>query len=233
MRLPASHDSIYDRLLELPLFQGHSREDLTSMLGKIKVGFGLYKKGQTIVRQDDPCREIVFIMEGEAALSRTSLHKDILFTEQFKSAGSFGTETLFGLRRNYSYTITALDEVKTFVVSKEGVINHLFNYEVFRFNLLNMLTTRIQRCQQVLWLPEDENIERSFVLLCRRNFFYPAGLKTVEGGMVALARMMDRPRIHVSNMLNNLAQQQLVSLGRKKIIIPRLEKLIAHCSNKL
>lgn len=231
MKCLDSQNTIYERLLELPLFQGHSKEDLTSILTKIKVDFGNYRKGQTIVKQDDPCREIVFLMSGEVNVSRTSLHKDLLFVEDFKAVQSFGAETLFGLRQNFSYTLTAKDEVRTFVVDKSGIVNSLFNYDVFRYNLLNMLTTRIQRCNQVLWLSEEENIERSFVLLCRRNFIHPAGPKVIEGGMVALARMMNRPRIHVSNMLNSLAEAQMVVLGRKKIIIPHLEKLIAHSSS--
>ena len=223
--------SIYEQLLELPLFQGHSKEDLTSILAKIKVEFGKYRKGQSIVRQDDPCKNIIFLMEGEVEVSRTSLHKDLLFVEHFKALRSFGTETLFGMRQNYSYSITAVSEVKTFIVSKAGVINHLFNYEVFRYNLLNMLTTRIQRANQLLWLPEEEKVERSFVLLCKRNFMHPAGTKVIEGGMVSLARMMNRPRIHISNMLNSFAEQGLVSIGRKKLVIPYFEKLLSYCSN--
>ena len=223
--------SIYERLLELPLFQGHSKEDLTSILTKIKVEFGKFRKGQHIILQDDPCRDIIFLMDGEVEVSRTSLHKDLLFVEHFKALRSFGTEALFGLRQNYSYSITALSEVKTFVVSKASVINYLFNYAVFRYNLLNMLTTRIQRANLLLWMPEEESVERSFVLLCKRNFMHPAGTKVIEGGMVSLARMMDRPRIHISNMLNSLAEQQLVVVGRKKIVIPYFEKLLSYCSN--
>ncbi len=229
MRIPVLQNSVYDKILELPLFQGHSREDLTAILSKVKVEFARYRKGQVVVRQDDPCRNIIFLIEGDVAVSRTSLRKDILFSEQFSAFRSFGTETLFGLRRSYCYSITALNAVNTFVVDKEGVTGRLLNYEVFRYNLLNMLTTRIQRCQQVLWLPEEDETERSFVLLCKRNFIYPAGTKTIEGGMVALARMMNRPRIHVSNMLNALEKRRLVSLGRKKIIIPSFEKLINPC----
>ncbi len=229
MRIPVLQNSVYDKILELPLFQGHSREDLTAILSKVKVEFARYRKGQIVVRQDDSCRNIIFLIEGEVAVSRTSLRKDILFSEQFSAFRSFGTETLFGLRQSYCYSVTALNAVNTFVVDKEGVTGRLLNYEVFRYNLLNMLTTRIQRCQQVLWLPEEDDIERSFVLLCKRNFIHPAGTKTIEGGMVALARMMNRPRIHVSNMLNALEKRRLVSLGRKKITIPSFEKLINPC----
>lgn len=218
--------SIYDKLLELPLFQGHSREDLTSILTKIKVDFRNYRKGQIISEQDDPCKNIIFLMEGEVSLERTSRHKDLLFIEQFKAPHSFGTETLFGLRQNYSHTITAQSDVKTLIVSKYSIITHLFDFEVFRYNMLNMLTTRIQRTQQLLWAPEEESIIHNFIQLCKKNFTHPAGPKSIEGGMVSLARMMNCPRIQISHMLNTLSEKKLITLSRKKILIPQLEKLI-------
>ena len=70
--------SIYEKLLELPLFQGHSREDLTSMLTKIKVDFRHFKAGHEIVAQHDPCREIFFLMDGEVVASRCSFLKELL-----------------------------------------------------------------------------------------------------------------------------------------------------------
>jgi len=99
--------SIYDKLLELPLFQGHSREDLTSILAKIKVDFRNFHKGQVIARQDDPCQNFIFLMDGEVNVQRTSQRKDLVFTEHFVAPNAFGIETTFGLRQNFTHTIIA------------------------------------------------------------------------------------------------------------------------------
>lgn len=112
------------------------------------------------------------------------------------------------------------------MVDKYSVINYLFGYEVFRFNMLNKLTAQIQRNTQLLWTQGDNSLEQNFILLCKRNFTHPAGYKQIEGGMVSLAHAMNTPRIHISNMLNRLEEKQLVTLSRKKIIIPQLERLI-------
>ena len=222
---------IYDRLLELPLFQGHSRQDLTSILEKIKVDFRTYRDRQAIVRQDDPCGHIILIMEGQVKLSRSSLHKDLIFTEQFSSPCSLGAETLFGLRQSYSHTATAVGEVRTLLLSKQSVIDQLFAFDVFRYNLLNMLTTRIQRSSQLLWAPDEGRTLERFIALMKRNFIYHGGPKQIEGGMVALAKMMNDTRINISNMLNALQQQGLITLGRKHILIPHLEEVI-HWASK-
>lgn len=219
---------IYDRLLELPLFQGHSREDLTTILTHIKVDFRSFRKGQTIVEQDQPCRNIIFLLDGEVALSRFSPHNELLFTEFFSAPNAFGMDTLFGLRQNFNHTIQANSDVRTLVISKQNVISQLFPYEVFRYNLINMLTTRLQRQERLIWASEDGDIKQRFVLLCKRNFIYHGGNKQIGGGMVQLAKMMDETRIHISNMLNDLEQRQLITLGRKKIVIPHLENLIQN-----
>lgn len=218
--------SIYDKLLELPLFQGHSREDLTSILTKIKVDFRNFRAGQVIATQDSPCQNFIFLIDGDVTVQRTSQRKDLVFTEKFAAPNAFGIETTFGMRQNFSHTITALTNVRTLVVSKHNIINYLFGYEVFRYNMLNYLTTRVQRTSQLAWAPIDDDITRKFIHLCKCNFTYHGGEKQIVGGMVALAKMMNETRIHVSNMLNDFEARGLIELNRKKIIIPHLEELI-------
>ncbi|MCH5179205.1 MAG: Crp/Fnr family transcriptional regulator [Prevotellaceae bacterium] len=217
---------IYDQLLQLPLFQGHSRSDLTDILSKIKVDFRSFHEGQVIAQQDDPCRHIVFLIEGSVQLTRTSLHKDIIFAEHFHSPAVFGTDTAFGLRQNFSHTITAQDNVRTLVLSKQNLADHMFNHEVFRYNMLNLLSTRIQRSNSLLWTDNEGDTLQRFAVLLKRNFIYHGGQKQITGGMVALARMLGEPRLRISQMLNALEQKGLVTLARKRIIIPHLEAIL-------
>ncbi|MBR4649559.1 MAG: Crp/Fnr family transcriptional regulator [Bacteroidaceae bacterium] len=219
---------IYDQLLQLPLFQGHSREDLTAILAKIKVDFRTFRPKQEIVRQDDPCRHIIFLLEGEVQLTRCSFHKDLNFIEAFSAPYAFGTESLFGLRQSFSHTIQALTHVRVLIVSKQDIINHLFAYEVFHYNLLNQLSTRIQRTNHLLWAPHEGDTLQHFTTLLKRNFLYHGGHKQIAGGMVALARMLGDTRLHISHMLNNLQSQGLLTLSRKMIDIPHLEQLLQY-----
>ncbi|MBP5628746.1 MAG: Crp/Fnr family transcriptional regulator [Bacteroidaceae bacterium] len=221
---------IYDRLLELPLFQGHSREDLTAILTKIKVDFRNYRAGQTIVGQDDPCRYIILLMEGDISLSRTSVRKDLTFVERFTAPKVIGAETIFGLRQNHTHAVKAVTEVKTLMLSKQNIIDHLFSFDVFRYNMLNLLTTRIQRSNHMLWASHEHDTLARFIALIKRNFTYHGGPKQIDGGMVALAHMMDDTRIHISDMLNYLQEKGLVVLARKRIEIPHLENIITFAA---
>ena len=51
--------------------------------------------------------------------------------------------------------------------------------------------------------------------------------------MEDLAELIDDTRINVSKVLNELQQQELIELSRKKIIIPDLNRLVAYKERKL
>lgn len=218
--------NIYDQLLSLPLFQGHSREDLTSILAKIKVDFRQFSEGQTLVHQDQTVEELYFLMEGTVILRRTSFQKDVHFIETLSAPQCFGMQNLFGLNRNYDYTIRALTPVNVFVISKSAFVNHLFQYEVFRYNVLNNLTAQIQRSRKLLWTPIPDSPLQAFIHLLKTHFFYPAGPKEIEGGMVSLGILMNRPRAQVSAILNQLVSKGLITLSRKRIVIPQVQNII-------
>ena len=47
--------TMYDKLLQLPLFQGMSKFDFTDILEKVKIHFNKYEPGSCLVRQDTLC----------------------------------------------------------------------------------------------------------------------------------------------------------------------------------
>ena len=45
-------NTMFDTLLQLPLFQGLAQEDFTNILGKVKLSFTKHKAGEVIVKAD-------------------------------------------------------------------------------------------------------------------------------------------------------------------------------------
>ena len=46
-------NTMFDTLLQLPLFQGLAQEDFTNILGKVKLSFTKHKAGEVIVKAGD------------------------------------------------------------------------------------------------------------------------------------------------------------------------------------
>ena len=63
--------SMYDTLLELPLFQGLTKENITSIIEKVKMGFHKYETRQNIAMQDAKCNSLIFILDGSVAITTT------------------------------------------------------------------------------------------------------------------------------------------------------------------
>ena len=71
-------ETMFNTLLQLPLFQGLCHEDFTNILEKVKLHFTKHKAGEVIVKSGTPCNQLIFLLKGELSLQTTS--KDDLFT---------------------------------------------------------------------------------------------------------------------------------------------------------
>ena len=63
---------LYDSLQQFPLFQGLSRAELLQLAGQTKFGFLKLPEGKTVVREDDTCNQLLFLISGRLALTTYS-----------------------------------------------------------------------------------------------------------------------------------------------------------------
>ena len=68
--------TMYDTLLQLPLFQGLCKNDFTNIIGKVKLHFRKYNADDIIVEQGAPCTQLIFLLNGEIPI--TDIHTPYL-----------------------------------------------------------------------------------------------------------------------------------------------------------
>ena len=61
-------NTMFDTLLQLPLFQGLAQEDFTNILGKVKLSFTKHKAGEVIVKAGDTCSQLIFVLKSPHVL---------------------------------------------------------------------------------------------------------------------------------------------------------------------
>ena len=61
---------IYDQLLQFPLFQGMSRDDLEIVAGHTRFGFSKLSSGKKIVVDGEPCTQLYFLINGSVKIGR-------------------------------------------------------------------------------------------------------------------------------------------------------------------
>jgi len=219
-------NTMFDTILQLPLFQGLAQEDFTNILGKIKLNFTKHKAGEVIVKAGDACDRVIFTLKGEVASTTLSKDMSYSFTEYFQAPCLIEPQSPFGMNTVYVSTLTARTEVHTVSVNKNFVTTELLKYEIFRLNYINIISNRSQNLNNRLWTKSAKNLESHIKNFILSHIERPSGEKTLKVKMEVLAQIMNDTRIGVSKALNNMQEKGLLELHRGEIIIPEAEKLL-------
>lgn len=218
--------TMYDTLLQLPLFQGLCKNDFTNIIGKVKLHFRKYDADDIIVEQGEPCDQLIFLLNGEIISQATDEQHSYSLFETFESPFVIEPYSLFGMQTRYTATYKARIETNIVTIEKSFVLAELNNYEIFRLNYLNILSNRAQVAYEKLWNSYAGSIQDKIVDFILLRSMRPDGEKVLKIKMEDLANLIDETRINVSKVLNDLQEKKLIQLTRKEIYIPALEKLV-------
>ncbi|SHE92510.1 cAMP-binding domain of CRP or a regulatory subunit of cAMP-dependent protein kinases [Bacteroides faecichinchillae] len=218
-------ETMFDTLLQLPLFQGLCHEDFTSILDKVKLLFIKHKAGETIIESGSPCKQLSFLLKGEISIITRAKEDIYTVIEQVEAPYLIEAQSLFGMSTTYKSSYVAKTEAHSVNISKSFVLNDLFKYEIFRLNYMNIISNRAQNLYARLWeepTPDlKSKINRFFLSHCEK----PQGEKIFKVKMDDLARCLDDTRLNISKTLNELQDCGLIELHRKEIVIPDAQKL--------
>jgi CRP-like cAMP-binding protein len=214
-------------MLKLPLFQGMAKEELTSILGKVKLHFSKLKPGDTILRVGQSCEQLVFVLSGEVASSTSPLDNSYTVTEIFQAPWLIEPQALFGLNTSYASTHIAHTAVSLLVVNKSFVLEELSQYPIFRLNYVNMLSYRAQLLYKKDWHATPRTIQERTKEFVRLHVERLSGEKNIKIKMEHLGVIINETRLSVSRMLNDMKRRGLVELHRGGFVIPDAERFFA------
>lgn len=224
-------ETMYDKLLQLPLFQGICKNDFTNILEKVKLHFDKYAPNQTLAKQGKECNRLIFILSGSVQSERTDANHLYSIQERFDGPHVIEPYSLFGMRTCYTGSYKTLSEVNAMSIEKSYIVTQLNNYEIFRLNYLNILSNRAQTIYHKLWNAHTIDTRSKIINFLLLRCATSSGPKTLNIKMEVLGNLIDDTRINVSRVLNDLQQQGLAELSRKKIIIPDLKPLAEEFEN--
>lgn len=219
-------DRIYDNLLNLPLFLGMTRHDLLTVAGHTKFDFQKAEAGLTIANEGEPCLRMFFLLSGELSIITEADDHGYRVEEDIKAPEAFQLERIFGFNQHFTHTYIAKNDCSLMSISKQEFRKLSDRYEIFRINLLNIISTQTQKESRRLFRVPPKNLIERIIRFFESHCIRPAGEKTFYIKMVRLAAELNVKRIYVSNALNEMQDQRLIQLSRGKIYIPALEKLI-------
>lgn len=138
-------DSIYDNLLELPLFKGVSHERMVDAVGTTPFHFLKFLPGQVIIDEGDACSHIVFIISGKVRVSISARSGRFAVSQTLEAPDVVAPEYLFGRTTSFPCRVTAIDSVGILQIEKNDYLRILNSDKVFMYNFLNLLSMKAQK----------------------------------------------------------------------------------------
>lgn len=213
----------YETLLQLPLFLGMSQEEVMEIVGYTKLGFHKREAGCTIVREHDMCDHLIFLLNGEMEVVKSSDRHDYTIREQVFAQHLIEPERMFGLHQRYIHTYTASSLCHLMTISKQDVLTICQTYSIFFFNLMGLISTTGQKLQVLPWHDNETDRERRIVDFLSKRMLTLKGPKTIEITMQTLATAIRESRLNVSRVLNRWHDEGKIKLSHGIIRIPSFE----------
>ena len=137
--------SVFELLMNLPLFRGVSRSRIAEVVGSAKFHFLKYPKGETVVRAGEECTHLAFVISGSVRSEISNSSKRFSVSQTLKAPSAIAPDFLFGRTTRYPGTVVALTDCSILKISKVDYIRILNADQVFMFNFLNTLSVNAQK----------------------------------------------------------------------------------------
>lgn len=141
---------MYSIIMDLPLFKGISREQVSSFLEKTSIEFRNFNPSEIIIEQGNIIDNICFIISGEVTISWLNPTAGITLKYAIGKGSVLGANYLFGMHRNIPFGATAKTKVSALILTKSQYLALLESSQVYMLNYLNYLSLQIQRPQTAI-----------------------------------------------------------------------------------
>ena len=138
-------NSMYQQLMQLPLFQGVSAEKITALVEKLPFHFLKYRNGEQVFAAGDPCTHIKFIVSGQVRLETAFSNLRVTMCQTISNPHVLAAEYLFGRDTVYPFTAISDGACGILQLRKSDYIKMVSSDKVFLFNILNYLSSGSQR----------------------------------------------------------------------------------------
>lgn len=138
-------DSMFETLVDLPLFRGVTRERMAEVIEKAKFHFLKYTPDNDIVIAGQQQTHLSFLFAGSVRLTVTGGDSRFRVTSVITAPDVIAPDFIFGRHTTSPCTATAIDTVSLLSISKTDYLDMLQRDGIFLLNYLNLLSMNAQK----------------------------------------------------------------------------------------
>jgi len=220
--------TMYDKLLQLPLFQGLTLEDFTNILSKVKFHFDNYQPEEVIAREGEVCKRVCFLLDGKVCKT-TQIHgaAPLLVQETFAAPYVFELSSLFGKETVYRSTYQATTDASSMSMHKRFLIEELNIYPTIDMNYRNMMSAKVQELSSRLWSTPPESTQGRIAAFILNHVEQPQGRKLFMIQRTHLATYINESFSKTVTTLTEMQQDELLNYDRGVLVIPDAARLVS------
>lgn len=207
-------------ILQQPILQSLSSEDISLYLSSGSFQVRTFGHGQIIHMDGDPCKSFDIILEGQIMIDRIDEEGNLLSIVTFNEGDTLGGNVLYSKMPRYLMTITAKSKVVLLSIKKEAVSQLLESNAIFRLQFIEDISNRAailgQRIRRYgtksLRAKLTDYLNHEYAKQKQNPIILPVGKK-------ALAEQMGVVRTSVSRELKSMEDEGLIKVDHKIITL--------------
>lgn len=219
-------NSMYQQLMQLPLFQGVSTEKITALVEKLPFHFLKFRNGEQVFAAGDPCTHIKFIVSGQVRLETPFPKLRITMHQTVSNPHVLAAEYLFGRDTAYPYTAISDGACGILQLRKSDYIKMITSDKVFLFNILNYLSSGSQRSLLMPLTVKDGSVAERLAMIVDNLSISGATNIGFRYKQKDLCTLLGTQRTTLVSMLDRLSDQGIVEYDSNELKILDLQGLI-------
>ena len=218
-------NSMYQQLMQLPLFQGVSTDVITALVEKLPFHFLKFRNGEQIFAAGDQCSHIRFIVSGRVRLETPCDHLRVSLLQTLETPHVLAAEYLFGRETTYPYSAFADGPCGILQLRKSDYIKMLAFDKVFLFNILNYLSSGSQRNTASILVIKDGSVVERLAMIVDALTVTGATDVAVRFKQKDLCVLLGTQRTTLIASLDKLADEDIVDYTSNELRVLDLSRL--------
>ena len=203
-------NSMYQQMMQLPLFQGVSTEKITALVEKLPFHFLKFRNGEQIFAAGDPCTHIKFIVSGHVRLEMPCNELRVSLLQTLSTPHVLAAEYLFGRETAYPYTAIAQGGCGILQLRKSDYIKMVGSDKVFLFNILNYLSSGSQHSISASLSIRDGSVAERLAMFVDSLVVNGATDVMLKFKQKDLCTLLGTQRTTLVATLDKLAEQEII-----------------------
>lgn len=157
--------TMFETIMELPLFKGIGADLLSQMLEKTSIEFLKFRESEKISHAHQRVKALDFILSGEVKRIYEIPNYGISLEEIMGPGTVIGALHLFGMVNTYRADTLAHSDVSIMRLEKSQYMNILQSDKIYILNFVNFLSAAAQKSQFFLQETDTQGITRTLNML--------------------------------------------------------------------